>query len=192
MPCPLLLFLIIVDVVTLGARRRSSPVLQLLLPTPSSTFQGCPAPAQEQKSAPVGVSKKVPASVSALVSSVDFTENVAKSLRGLHSRQLKLPSIFLVSVVPPQCHRWLPSHSAPCSLHPLQHSLQLPTAVCKSSPYSTMSLPSSRATQMYKRLRCCCITISYLSLPPSRFPGPWESQGHTLINAEEPLQKTEI
>lgn len=130
-----------------------------------STFHCRPAPAQEQNSAPVEVAKKVPISMSALVSSVDFTENVAKSLHRLHSRQLKSPLIFLISVVPPQCHHWLPSHCSPMQppptgAHPsaAHHCLQV-VALLTQQHHSPLQGP-------YKCIKECDVVALHLVVYP--------------------------
>lgn len=87
-----------------------------------------------------------------------------------------------------------PVTAPPCSLHPLEHILQLLAPVCKLSPYLFHSItPFFKGhchTNLWKNgmLLYQLVVYAFLHL----FPRPWESQRHTVINAAEPLQKAGI
>lgn len=109
-----------------------------------------------------------------LVSSVDFTEKFGKCLHKLHSRQLKSPSIFLVSVVPPQCHHWFSQSPVPraASTHwSTVCSFSLPSASFLLIPQDHSPLLEAMSYKVIKEWKVLILQlVVYFSL--HLFPGP--------------------
>lgn len=132
------------------------------------------SPNQWSNSPPLGVPRKESISWRVLVSSVDFTEKFGKCLHKLHSRQLKSLSIFLVSVVPPQCHHWFSQSPIPraASTHwSTVCSFSLPSASFLLIPQDHSPLLEAMSYKVIKEWKVLILQlVVYFSL--HLFPGP--------------------